>query len=286
MKKLVLVLSALTAVAGQALAADMAVKAPPIVSPLPAWTGFYLGIHGGGAAMNGPSMSYVDGAVNAYVPVTVNGSSNASGIAGFHLGYNWQTPNNWVLGIEGDWDWTNLKANAAPGLLCSGPPFRGQCGGVSVLTDNAFLQTSVNWLASVRGRLGYSANQWLLYGTGGVAFADVGYTGNINCTGTPATFCLGGAQALRSNASETRVGFVLGGGAEFKPARNWVLGAEYLFYHFEGDGTSAGGYTTVATGAPAPFFECATPGQNCGQFTYRGFDVHSGRVRLSYQFQP
>ena len=86
--------------------------------------------------------------------------------------------------------------------------------------------------------------------------------------------------------AKTRVGFVLGAGAEFKPARNWILGAEYLFYHFEGDGSSTAGWTTVATGAPAPFFECTGPGQNCGQFTYRGFDIHSGRVRLSYQFQP
>lgn len=286
MKKLALSLIAIAGLTGQALAADMAVKAAPPIAPLMTWTGFYVGINGGGAVMNGPSMSYVDGAINAYVPVTANPSSGTSGIAGFHLGYNYQMPNNWVLGVEGDWDWTNLKNSAATGLLCSGPPFRGQCGGVSVLTDNAFFQTSINWLASVRGRLGYSSNQWLLYGTGGVAFADVGYTGNLNCTGIAPTFCGGGAQAMRSNASETRVGFVLGAGAEFKPARNWIFGAEYLYYHFEGDGSSRAGWTTVATGAPAPFFECNVPGQNCGQFTYRGIDVHSGRLRLSYQFQP
>ena len=89
-----------------------------------------------------------------------------------------------------------------------------------------------------------------------------------------------------SVASETRVGFVVGAGAEFKPARNWVLGAEYLFYHFEGDATSTAGWTTVATGAPAPFYECNVAGQNCGHFTYRGFDVQTVRARLSYQFQP
>jgi len=285
MKKLLLAMTAVAALTCPSLAADMAVKARPVVAPIMTWTGFYVGINGGAAAMSDPSMSYVDGAINAYVPVTVTGTSSASGIAGFHAGYNYQMPNNWVFGIEGDWDWTNLKSSAAPGLLCSGPPFRVQCGGVSVLTDNAFMQTQVNWLASVRGRLGYASSQWLLYGTGGVAFADVGYTGNLNCTGTVPTFCLGGAQAMRSSASETRVGFVVGGGGEFKLSQNWILGAEYLFYHFEGDGTSKASWTTVATGLPAPFFECGT-GQNCGQFTYRSFDVHTGRVRLSYQFQP
>jgi outer membrane immunogenic protein len=288
MKRLAFAFTAAAVFAGQALAADMAVKAPPLVVPPISWTGIYLGINGGGAVMNDPSMSYVDGAINAISPINVTGSSSASGIVGVHAGYNYQMPNNWLLGVEGDWDWTNLKSSAAPGIICSNLfGMRGQCGGVSNLTDHAFLQTQVNWLASVRGRLGFVWNQWMLYGTGGVAFADVGYTGNIFCTGVAPTFCAGGTgQTLRSNASETRVGGVIGGGVEFKPARNWVFGAEYLYYRFDGDATSTGGYTFNATGAPAPFFECTVAGQNCGKFTYRSFDVQTGRLRLSYQFQP
>ncbi len=285
--KVAIAFAALAFSAVGASAADMAVKAiPPPVAALPWWTGFYLGINGGAAAMSNPSMSYVDGAINAITPIDVTGSSSTSGIAGFHAGYNYQMSNNLLFGIEGDWDWTNLKSSAAPGIICSNLfGMRGQCGGVSNLTDNAFLQTQVNWLASVRGRLGYVWNQWMVYGTAGVAFADVGYTGNIFCTGVVPTLCPGGpGQTLRSNASETRVGAVLGAGAEFKPTRNWVFGAEYLFYHFDGSATSAGGYTFNATGAPAPFFECAVAGQNCGVFRYQGFDVHSVRLRLSYLF--
>jgi outer membrane immunogenic protein len=286
MKKIALAIAALALSAVGATAADMAVKARPAgVVALPSWTGFYAGINGGGAFMSDPSLSYVDGAINAITPINVSGSGSANGVAGFHAGYNYQMPSNWLIGIEGDWDWTNLKSSAAPGIICSNLfGMRAQCGGISNLTDNAFLETKVNWLASVRGRLGYASSQWLLYGTGGVAFADVGYTGNINCTGIPGTLCPGGAQALRSSGSETRVGFVVGAGAEFKPTKNWVLGAEYLFYRFDGDATSTGGYTTVATGAPAPFYECSVAGQNCGRFTYGSFDVQTVRARLSYQF--
>ncbi|HMI00041.1 MAG TPA: hypothetical protein VK577_26235, partial [Bradyrhizobium sp.] len=179
MKKLALSLVAIAGLTSQAFAADMAVKALPPVAPIMTWTGFYLGINGGGAFMNDPSMSYVDGAINAITPINVTGSSDASGLAGFHVGYNYQMQNNWLLGIEGDWDWTNLKSSAAPGIICSNLfGMRAQCGGVSNLTDNAFLQTKVDWLASVRGRLGYTTPQWLLYATGGVAFADVEYRGN------------------------------------------------------------------------------------------------------------
>ena len=177
MKKLALSLIAVAGLTGPALAADMAVKALPPVAPLMTWTGFYVGINGGGAAMNGPSMGYVDGAINAYVPVTVNPSSSTSGIAGFHLGYNYQMPNNWVLGVEGDWDWTNLKASAATGLLCSGPP----CPRTMRWRQRAHRQrllSNLGQLACQRPRpIGLLLCQWLLYGTGGVAFADVGYTG-------------------------------------------------------------------------------------------------------------
>jgi outer membrane immunogenic protein len=273
---------------GAASAADMPMKAPPLPAPVLSWTGFYVGINGGAAAMSDPSMSYIDGAINAISPINVTGSSNTSGIGGFHAGYNYQMSPIWVLGIEGDWDWTKLKSSAAPGIICSNLfGMRAQCGGVSNLSDNAFLQTQVNWLASVRGRLGYVWNQWMFYGTAGVAFADTSYTGNIFCTGVVPTLCPGGpGQTLRSNASETRVGAVLGAGTEFKLTRNLVFGAEYLFYHFDGSGSSSGGYTFNGTGAPAPFYECSVAGQKCGAFSYGGFDVHSGRVRLSYQFQP
>jgi outer membrane immunogenic protein len=287
MKGFVGALVALALGSAVAAAADMPVKAPPPPVPILNWTGIYVGINGGVAAMNGPSMSYVDGAINAYVPVTVDPSnSSVKAIAGVHAGFDYQlNGSSFVVGAEVDWDWTNLKNSAATGLLCSGPPFRGQCGGVRALSDNAFFQTSVNWLASARGRVGYAWNQWMVYATGGTAFADVNYTGNLNCTGVIPTFCLGGGQFMRSSASETRVGGVVGAGFEFKPARNWVLGAEYLYYHFSGDGSSTASWNFAANGAPAPFFECAT-GQNCGQFTYRGLDIQTGRVRLSYQFQP
>jgi outer membrane immunogenic protein len=200
--------------------------------------------------MSDPSMSYV---VAPSTPTFLSSLlAPATQVASRASTSNDQVPNNCVIGIEGDLGWTNPNSSARTGPLCSGPPFRGQCGGVSVLTDNAFFQTEVNWLASVRRRLGYASSQWLLYGTGGVVFRRQ-LRENLNCTGIAPTFCTGGAQAMGSNASETRVGFVVHAGAEFKPAQNCIFGAEYLFYHFDGDGTSRAGWTTVATGAPAPF---------------------------------
>ena len=291
MKMLALALT-FAAVTGQALAADMnvkALKAPPLM-PVATWTGFYVGINGGIAGMKGPQATYDDTiTVNTYVfPVTVDPGTTTSGLFGFHLGYNNQFTNNWLLGIEGDWDWTNLKNSGSQGLLCSSNPVpRGQCGGVIALSDSAAFETDVKWLASVRGRLGFVwTPQWLLYATGGVAFEHADDTAAVTCTGTPPTICPGRAQSILSKFGDTRVGAVVGGGVEFKPARNWIFGAEYLFYHFAGDKTAGGSWFHPDDGSPAPFYECTVAGQNCATFTFRSFDVQTGRVRLSYQLAP
>jgi outer membrane immunogenic protein len=285
MKRILLCATAAALLAGPAIAADIPVKAPlyRVPPPVPTWTGFYIGINGGVARMAGPSMTYQDLAVNVYFPATVHPSAT-SGIAGFHAGYNLQATGNWLLGIEGDWDWTNLRNGASQNLVCAGPT-RPQCHGVNlVFTDNAFLQTEANWLASLRGRVGYTWNQWLLYATGGVAWANLDFTTQVDCTNVAPSFCGGGAQRIHTQFSNTRVGGVVGGGVEYKPASNWIFGIEYLYYRFDHTNTAGGSWFFVNTGAPAPFFECTVPGQNCAAFTFRDFGIHAGRVRLTYRF--
>ena len=44
-----LLAAGLLALTGGAHAADLPVKAPPIVAPAPSWTGWYIGVNGGGA---------------------------------------------------------------------------------------------------------------------------------------------------------------------------------------------------------------------------------------------
>jgi outer membrane immunogenic protein len=279
MKKIAIALTAFAALSGQALAADMAVKAPPPVVPIMTWTGFYAGINGGGAWTEDPSITYNDLANigntnNAYAPTTVNASASG-GLVGFHAGYNWQTAPNWVIGIEGDWDWTNLKANGTNRLSTAVTN--------TLLTDNAFLETKINWLASVRGRLGYASTNWLLYATGGVAFGDFDFNAAVHCTAVPLSFCTPTGQDIRPTGfSDVRVGGVVGAGLEFKPASNWTFGLEYLYYRFEG--AQGSGSWTFWSGAPAPFFACTTAGQNCARFSYDDVGLHTVRARLSYQF--
>jgi outer membrane immunogenic protein len=155
MKCLLLASVGVLAMASLANAADlprqMVTKAPAYVAPYYNWTGFYLGINGGG----GWGSSSWDS----------TGSFDVSGgMIGGTAGYNWQM-GAWVLGLEGDIDWASIKGSTnVPG-----------CVGGGCTTENT-------WVGTARGRVGYAFDRWMPYVTGGAAFGGVnashaGFTG-------------------------------------------------------------------------------------------------------------
>src|SRR5262245_41348626 len=139
---------AMITVAGAANAADlprreaMPVKAPIYSAPYN-WTGFYLGINGGGAW----GSSDFSGNFS-------NGSSDPDGgLVGGTIGYNWQLGQT-VFGLEGDADWSSVRgsSNCGGGLSC---------------------ETRSDYLATVRGRLGYAIDRFMPYVTGGLALGNI-----------------------------------------------------------------------------------------------------------------
>ncbi|QAU46946.1 outer membrane protein [Bradyrhizobium guangzhouense] len=142
MKKVLLASAALIALTGAASAADLAArpytKAPVAMASVYNWTGFYLGLMGGGAweDANSPRMQ--------------------GGFVGGTAGYNWQT-GNVVFGVEADGAWADVSASAAATVP-----------GFGVVTANS----KTDALGTVRGRIGYAVNNVLFYGTGGYAWID------------------------------------------------------------------------------------------------------------------
>src|SRR5579872_660175 len=191
-------------VGGQALAADLpppppAPRAPatyvPTTIPVYNWSGIYIGANGG----------YGFGTSN-WTDTTgaSTGNFNTNGwLAGGTVGGNVQFWGGAVLGIEGDWDWTNLNGTSSTAPCTGGVP-AGITG----------CQTSSNWLGTVRGRAGWAFDRVLLYGTGGAAFAPVKATAVGSGLGTD---------------TNTEVGWTAGGGLEFAFAPNWTAKAEYLY---------------------------------------------------------
>jgi outer membrane immunogenic protein len=171
------------AMATPSMAADLpprpVYKGPAYVAPIFTWSGFYIGINGGygwGTANwdPGPEMG-------------ING-----GLVGGTLGYNIQT-GNFVWGIEGDLDWTGIKGDSH----CMGG---GTC------------ETSIPWLGTVRGRIGYAFDRFLPFITGGAAIGSV----KMDPPGN-------------GDDSETRFGWTVGAGVEWAFLAGWSAKIEYLY---------------------------------------------------------
>ena len=147
-RSLAAALGALALVASlPASAADLPARGMPYKAPAYApmynWTGFYLGINGGGAfgdsGWNGLGVS----------------NSPGGGMVGGTIGYNWQGMGSpWVFGLEGDVDWSGVSDSTT-------------CGAFTCQTKNT-------WFGTVRGRLGYAFDRTLVYGTGGFAYGSGG----------------------------------------------------------------------------------------------------------------
>ena len=138
-------------------------------------------------------------------------------IGGGQLGYNYAF-NNIVAGIEADLSGFDLQAAKIPNSS------RADWG------SDTRVSVEMNWLATVRGRLGVAMDRWLLYGTGGVAFSDGEYRNHDFCNTLPA--CGGG---LIDAKGDMDTGWTVGGGAEFAWMANWTAKAEYLFVRFDGE---------------------------------------------------
>jgi len=192
MKRVLLASVGLIALMSAATAADLPpgpnyYKAPAYMPPPYNWSGLYIGINGGG----GLGRSNWD---------TAGGFNVSGGGVGGTIGYNYQVSHA-MFGVEGDVDWSGIQ---------------GSTGGAT---------TSNSWLSTVRGRIGYAADRFMPYITGGGAFG----TFNASAPGL-------------AGGSATNAGWTLGAGIEFAIAGNWTAKAEYLYVdlgHFNCGGCGA-----------------------------------------------
>jgi outer membrane immunogenic protein len=212
MKKLMLVTASLVALgaAAPAVAADLAArpytKAPPMIQAAYDWSGFYIGINGGG----GTSRKRWD-----LVGGGSEGSHDATGgTVGGQVGYRWQQ-GPIVFGVEAQGNWADFTGD-----------------NISLATAADRNRTKIDAFGLFTGQIGYSWNNALVYVKGGAAVVDDKYT-----------IVGAGSGALFGSASETRWGGTAGVGVEYGFAPNWSVGFEYdhLFL-----GTQSNNFVTPA----------------------------------------
>lgn len=196
---LALALGSVTASAAD-LPARSYVKAPPLAVPAAYdWSGFYIGINGGGGG--GQSCWTL------LLVQTNDGCFNASGgLAGGQIGYNWQFDRT-VLGLEVSGDWANLTGSTVPSVMLQ-------------RTDHSH----VSGIVMATARAGYAWDRSLLYVRGGAAWVFEDY--HVTCNGTTLTGFCTPIGALSRSASETRVSGVVGAGYEYAVTNNLILGIE------------------------------------------------------------
>ena len=199
------------------------------VPPIANWTGFYIGGNVGGA------WSDVE-----WSNISLTGERFNNDVSGFigggQIGYNQQL-GNIVLGIEATLSGADLNRD-----------FRSIVPTINFSTD-------VNTIATVTGRFGVAADQWLFYGKAGWAGAQVEFSGR-NTVG-PDSFSF----------DDWRNGWTVGLGLEYKIARNVSFGVEYSFIQLDSDDHN--GLTRLAV-----------------PFTLRDHDleIQSVTARLNLQF--
>jgi outer membrane immunogenic protein len=135
-----------------------------------------------------------------------------------------------VLGLEGDINYFGFKGSASGSALypCCAPT------GFTVSSS-----VSADWLATIRGRIGFlAAPTWLLYATGGAAIAEV--KGNFNFTDTFS------AATESAAIRDTRLGWTAGVGTEYAFGGGWSLKAEYLYVDL---GRASATSTNLVSGA-------------------------------------
>jgi outer membrane immunogenic protein len=220
----------LVAMATSASAADLAARPytkapPPMMVAMYDWSGFYIGINGGG----GWSHKCWD-RVNDFgtiIPAAAEGCHDATGgTFGGQIGYRWQSA-AFVFGLEAQGNWADFHGDNVSLFFLPNEVVRNH--------------SKIDAFGLFTGQVGYAWNNVLLYVKGGAAVTNDKYTGILIEDINTAVY----------SGSETRWGGVVGVGLEYGFTPNWSFGVEYD-HMFMGSrdvslfGTGAFGFTGLA----------------------------------------
>jgi outer membrane immunogenic protein len=264
--------------------------APLPVAPLYSWSGFYAGANAGYAWSNvqanstatptsanpnflfSPDFATALGSLGTY-----SLRNHRDGfVGGGQIGYNWQLT-NWIAGLEADIQGLSHNNTGNQGVALFVPC----CGETYNAVQSA--SRTIDWLGTVRGRLGILATPNLLvYGTGGLAYGSI--RTNVSVAGQaviggfpdPLFTPLTGGAAF----SQTRAGWTVGGGFEWLFSPQWSAKFEYL--HFDLGSTTAS--YTLAQPCTGTGGVCAAPYATASVRASSRFDGDLVRVGVNYHF--
>jgi high affinity Mn2+ porin len=213
----------------------MPVKAPATPVAFDPWTGFYFGGHVGCSRGSGRNTLFDP-------DPTASEASFGSLFGGFQGGYNYLLPSRLLLGVEGD---------------ITFPYFLNDGTVTSRETPHSLVTEKLDFVSTLRGRVGYAFDHWLVYATGGVAWSLARFLEDP------------GLVNPEDKILALRTGWALGAGVELPIAPGWTARLEYLYDHL--------GSTAQSTIYGGPSFPSGTVYQS------PAIDLHSLRLGLNWQ---
>jgi high affinity Mn2+ porin len=177
------------------LIGQVPLQAPPSAAAPFDWTGAYFGGHVGYSRGYGRSTLFDP-------DPTAAGTAFGSLFGGLQFGYNYLLPSRLLVGIEGDISFPNFLDD---GIVTSRP------------TPTGAVTEKLDFVSTVRGRVGYAFDPWLIYATGGLARSQARFLEDSGLTGN------------EDKVLRMRAGWALGAGAELAIAPGWSARLEYLY---------------------------------------------------------
>lgn len=163
------------------------------------WSGIYLGVQGG-YAWGSTDFGYVGSSFPAE-DYDING-----GFLGGSVAARWQHNRAITIGVEAE---ANLAEVEGRELLVFPPVVESR-------------DSDINWFGSLNAELGFVLDRWLIYGTGGVAVADIDYRFSLT----------NGNGGINYVDSAQTVGWTVGIGIDYALTDKIMLGARYRYYDF------------------------------------------------------
>jgi len=210
-------------------------------TPASLWNGFYAGVNvgagfGGSSGLDKPANQW--GSITL-AAASASDSSSLGAVGGFQAGVS-RSVGSFVFGIEADISLASAGATNTDTAL-----FSSQYSGPSYSTSswqaiNTTYQTSLDWYATIRARLGYAVMPNLvIFGTGGLAFGGVsldmtrdfamGFTSSSCNMGICTTNSQSDAYTYKARGTGYSVGWAAGAGVDYALGNGITVRAEYLY---------------------------------------------------------
>lgn len=217
------------------------------------WSGVYVGLNGGHGFGDDEGVLVTETAAGVPIFAGSFGSHDlGGGFGGAQIGANWQA-GALVLGIEADVQGGHIGGDS----FATVTPYLGPGTSITVGTSN-----SVRVFGTLRPRIGVAMGNWLLYGTGGLAWGRVRHTMAMSDS-------LGFVAADR--ATRTQAGYAAGAGLEYALSPNLSLKLEYQYIDLGSEGHQA----VETLGGAATAFAIATDTET---------NFHTVRLGLNFRF--